>query len=111
MNWLVAIMRWIVDTITGYSSTPRDDKVAQIQAAAVQACGFLPMYESVIALLAVTTPATATATAIATSICAAITKNGLKPALAEASMLGIAQQVSYVVVNGVTVKGTMVGKK
>lgn len=69
MNWFKPIISWL-GSLLGLSTPSADPvKVAQIQAAAVKACGFLPMADSVAALVAAQNPAVASVTLVAAQIC------------------------------------------
>ena len=69
---------------------------ADVQAAAVAACGFLPTASTVANIIAAGNPAVATVSTIAGAICAAVTSKG-------ARLGGVSPNV-----NGVTVHGRFV---
>lgn len=102
MGWYSAFIDWVVSLFT-HNQDPNNEKVTAIQAAAVKTCGFLPMYDSVIALLATGFPPAAQVSTIANAICHAV--NSQNPV---ATLVGTTQQTQTVIVNGVEVTGTRV---
>lgn len=118
MDFFTPILDFLKKLLSGFlsfgaSSDHPSDLVAQIQALAVQLCGFLPMADSVVALLSATFPGAAAplsaASQVAHSICQAA--SAAKPqAFMSADTTGAWQQTATVTVNGVTVKGTWVKK-
>lgn len=66
--------------------------IADVQNAAVTACGFLPTATTITSILAVNDPALTTAVAVAQAICAAVAaapKAGAKRGLAKPSIDGV----------------------
>lgn len=118
MNFLTPIFDLLKKLFTGFlnfgASDPEhpSDLVAKIQALTVQFCGFLPMADSVVALLSATFPGIAApltaASQVAHSICQAASQ--VKPAVVEAAMGGTWQNTATVNVNGVNVSGVWVKK-
>ena len=120
MDFLTPIIDFISKLVTGFlgigKSSPDQehpsDLVVNIQSLTVQFCGFLPMADSVMALLATMFPGMAApiaaASQVAHSICQAVSKE--KPAFVAADVSGTWQQTATVIVNGVPVTGTWVNK-
>lgn len=120
MDFLTPIIDIIKKLVTGFLSIglskppeqPPSEVVVTVQSITVQLCGFLPMADSVIALLAVTYPGVAAplsaASQIAHSICQAASAQ--KPTFIAADTTGTWQQSTTVTVNGVPVTGTWVKK-
>lgn len=105
MNWLSGIFVWLASLFNG--STSISEIVTKVQAYTVQLCGFLPMAESVVALLGATPVATG-AMVIARKICAAV-----QVEVQERSTvltLGGDDKPTTVIVDGVVVQGTFVDK-
>lgn len=120
MNLLDTVFTLLGKLLTGFlsigKSTPDDkpsDLVAKIQELTVSFCGFLPMADSVVALLSATYPGLAVpltaATQVAHSICQAASAEKPQGFMA-ADATGTWQQAATVTVNGVAVKGTWVKK-
>ena len=121
MNFLDTLFTLLGKLLTGFlsigKSTPDDkpsDIVTKVQELTVEFCGFLPMADSVVALLSATYPSLAiplsAATQVAHSICQAASAEKPQTFVA-ADMSGTWQQTATVTVNGVPVTGTWVGKK
>jgi hypothetical protein len=120
MDFLSPIIDLLKKLVTGFFSiglsNPNteapSDVVVSIQSISVQLCGFLPMAESVVALLSATYPGIAAplsvASQVARSICQAASAQ--KPAFIAADTVGAWQQPATVTVNGVPVTGTWVKK-
>jgi hypothetical protein len=120
MDFLSPIIDMVMKFVNGFLSIgksspagePPSDLVVNIQSLTVQFCGFLPMADSVIALLSVTFPGIAAplsaAQQMARMICQAASTQ--KPTFIAADMTGISQQTATVTVNGVPVTGTWVKK-
>lgn len=120
MNFLTPIIDFLSKLVTGFLSigaSPKpeehpSDLVVSIQSLTVQFCGFLPMADSVVALLATMFPGIAApltaASQVAHSICQAASAE--KPKFVAADMTGAWQQTATVTVNGVPVTGTWVNK-
>lgn len=101
MNWLFG---WLARLLGGTDSR----LVVKIQAATVKACGFLPMAETVAALVAAGNPAVTTATLIAKKICVAVTAP--RPAiLGLSSMSG--EVANPIIVDGVVIEGEFINKE
>lgn len=103
MSWLTSFFSWVFGLFGG-PPAPDSAQVVAIQAAAVKACGFLPMAESVVALLGTVNPAVTTASAIASQICAAVAK--AKPTAVLAGMGGGTPLT--VTTNGVQIEGILI---
>jgi hypothetical protein len=73
MNWFTSAISWVLGLFAPTSGGD-PEKVAKIQAYAVKICGFLPMAETVTAILAQGNPAVISVSAVAGSICKAVTK-------------------------------------
>jgi hypothetical protein len=96
MSWLSSTLSWVLGLFYP-QSTGDPTKVAQIQATAVKVCGFLPMAETVTAILA--------------SICKVVTKVPTPIATMGLMSSGDAESPPvYGEVNGVPVQGVFVGK-
>jgi hypothetical protein len=111
MSWLSSTLSWVLGLF--YPQPPVGDptKVAQIQATAVKVCGFLPMAETVTAILAQGNPAVITVSAVASSICRVVTKVPTPIATMGLMSTGDAENPPvYGEVNGVPVQGVFVGK-
>lgn len=119
MNLINTLFTLLGKLLTGFLSIgkstpdgPPSDLVAKIQELTVSFCGFLPMADSVVALLSATYPTLAiplsAATQVAHSICQAA--SAAKPSFVAADMTGAWQQPATVTVNGVRVQGTWVKK-
>jgi hypothetical protein len=120
MDFLAPIIDLLKKLVTGFlnigasnpTTEPTPDVVVSIQSISVQLCGFLPMAESVIALLSATYPGIAAplsvAAQVARSICQAASAE--KPTFMAADATGTWQQSATVTVNGVPVTGTWVNK-
>lgn len=102
MSWVTAFFSWLMGLFTG--KEPEDPRVKIIQEMVVSACFFLPMADSIMALLALPINATAPAAAVATSICAAIKKHGLSQTVLLADM-GRSAQTQWVIVQGIKIEG------
>ena len=119
MNFLSPIFDLLKKLLAGFLSFGASDQnhssdvVVQIQALTVQFCGFLPMADSVVALLAASYPGIAAplsvASQVAHSICQAASAEKPQGFIA-ADATGTWQQASTVTVNGVPVTGTWVKK-
>ena len=110
MSWLSGIMSWIASLFGSDNKLGRS--VVQIQASTVKACGFLPMAETVGALIAVNSPASApgiaTVALIANKICAAVTK--VRPIrLVQAGMSSATPGLPTV--DGVVIEGEFVERR
>jgi hypothetical protein len=107
MNWVTAIVQWVMSLLSG---EPSDNaKAREIQAAAVMACGFLPMYNSVLQLLASAFPPAVAVSTVASAICSAVSTQGVNPVATLADMTGApTKQAQWVMVNGVKVMGAKV---
>jgi hypothetical protein len=109
MSWLSSTLSWVLGLFYP-QSTGDPTKVAQIQATAVKVCGFLPMAETVTAILAQGNPAVITVSAVASTICKVVTKVPT-PIATMGLMSGDAESPPvYGEVNGVPVQGVFVGK-
>lgn len=81
MSWLTALVSWLF----GYKDQSKT--IAQIQAATVKLCGFLPYAQTVAALLSAN-PAVATASAVATKICEAVNAPKVSGLISAPPMIG-----------------------
>lgn len=108
MNWLGAIVSWI-GSLFGGSTAADSTKVTQIQAAAVKACGFLPMAESVAAMISAGNPAVISVAAIAGQICTVV-----KAKPVPVSVMGLMEgdvpppPPTWGTVNGVPIQGVFI---
>ena len=107
MSWITAVVEWLLSLLTG-NKDPRNEKVVTIQATAFQACGFLPMYDSVLQLLTAAFPPAVAVSVVAKAICKAVNEQEMQPALQLASLGGPVAAVQTVVVNGIVVQGRKV---
>jgi hypothetical protein len=107
MSWISSFFNWLGSFV---KSGPDPAKITAIQAAVVKACGFLPMAESVAAMLSAGNPAVVTVSAIANQICV-IVKNAPTP-VAPLTLAGVSGQAATMTqwgtVNGVPVQGVFV---
>ncbi len=111
MNWLSSALSWVLGLFGSPPITGDPTKVAQIQAQVVKACGFLPMAETVVAILAQGNPAVLTVAAVATSICRVVSKVPTPIATMGLMSIGdVEDPPVYGEVNGVPVQGVFVGK-
>jgi hypothetical protein len=87
MGWLSGFINWLF----GYSD--RSKTIAQIQAATVKMCGFLPYAETIAKLLSAN-PAVTAAAVVATQICKAV--NAPKPM----ALMDVPPMIGDVVIEG-----------
>ena len=81
MNWLSGFFGWL------FSYKDNSKLVAQVQAATVKACGFLP-YAEVVGKLLAANPAVTAATMVATQICKAVSAPKAVGLMSNAPMIG-----------------------
>lgn len=92
MGWLDSLIGWI----WGWFESSENKKVQAVRDATRSMCGFWPTAETVLALLAVNSPAAVTAFTIARKICVAVTAQ--RPAM----LVGGAPPI---IVDGVVIEG------
>jgi hypothetical protein len=111
MSWLSSALNWMLGLFYPQSTGGDPTKVAQIQATAVKVCGFLPMAETVTAILVQGNPAVLTVSAVASSICKVVTRVPTPIAtMGLMSASDVEDPPVYGEVNGVPVQGVFVGK-
>jgi hypothetical protein len=96
--------------LMGGAPADNSEQVAAIQAAAVKACGFLPMAESVASMVAAGNPAVISVTVIATQICKIVTKTKPLPAMQLISQGSGPRLQQWDAGNGLILKGAFVKK-
>jgi hypothetical protein len=111
MNWFSSALSWVLGIFGSPPISGDPTKVAQIQAKVVKACGFLPMAETVAAILAQGNPAVITVAAVASSICKVVSKVPTPIAAMGLMSTGdVEDPPVYGEVNGVPIQGVFVTK-
>ena len=107
MSWLSSFFSWVKNLVTG--STTTSEQIVAIQVAAVKLCGFLPLAESVTAIVAQGNPAVMTAAAVANKICSIVTR--VNPLPTEKVLMGLKEEPVVIQTwkaNGVTIQGSFI---
>lgn len=107
MSWLSSFFSWVKNLVTG--STTTSEQIVAIQVAAVKLCGFLPLAESITAIIAQGNPAVVTAAAVATRICAIV--KTVPPLPTEKVLMGLKEEPVVIhtwQANGVTIQGSFI---
>ncbi len=109
MAWISSFIKWLQTPFGGGPAPGVDPKVDAIQAAAVEACGFLPVAETVISIIGATAPGALTAVSAARYICNIVQKT--PPVAQPLTLLGGSDSErvqTWVAPDGTVIKGKFV---
>lgn len=110
MGWISSFIKWLSTPFGGGPVPGKDPKVDAIQAAAVKACGFLPLAETVASIIGASAPGVLTATSAANYICNIVTKTAPIPTAQTLYSPNGRKVESWQAPDGTLIQGTFVNK-